>query len=187
MVRDGTSCSAEEAHPPGDHARTSHLQSMSDTGRIRSMGPVSLLRVKSAAVTWVLTSQWAIEIARGPEEIGPLWLTALRWRTLSRKVFADVVVLHKRQQQIEEKLEATALRTKRVRRRLCSKLNRAKVATSLAIRRIPFRPDPVVSSLETLGRPQFMALSQRSRWTASFRPQGYSAGGQTDSASGPSH
>src|SRR5437660_2457610 len=46
--------------------RTSHLQSMSDTGRIRSMGQVSLLRVKSAAATWVLTSQWAIEIARGP-------------------------------------------------------------------------------------------------------------------------
>ena len=38
---------------------------MSDTGRIRSMGPVSLLKVKSAAVAWVLTSQWAIEIARG--------------------------------------------------------------------------------------------------------------------------
>src|SRR5207245_498155 len=56
-----------------------------------------------------------------------------------KQLFADVVVLHKRQQQIEEKLEATALRTKRVRRRLCSKLNRAKVATSLAIRSIPFR------------------------------------------------
>src|SRR5439155_4299565 len=68
---DGTSCSAEEARPTGDHARTSHLQSMSDAGRIRNMGPVSLLRAKSAAVTWVLTSQWAIEIARGPKEIGP--------------------------------------------------------------------------------------------------------------------
>ena len=44
---------------------------MSDPGRIRSMGPVSLLRVKSAAVTWVLTSQWAIEITRGPEEFAP--------------------------------------------------------------------------------------------------------------------
>ena len=38
--------SAEEAQRPGDHARTSHLQSMFDTGRIRSMGPVSLLKVK---------------------------------------------------------------------------------------------------------------------------------------------
>ena len=52
-------------------ARTSHLQSMCDAGPIRSMGPVSLLKVKPAAVTCVLTSQWAIEIARGPEEIGP--------------------------------------------------------------------------------------------------------------------
>jgi hypothetical protein len=38
--------SAEEAQRPGDHARTSHLQSMFDTGRIRSMGPVSLLKAK---------------------------------------------------------------------------------------------------------------------------------------------
>jgi len=56
-----------------------------------------------------------------------------------KQLFADVVVLHKKQQQIEEKLEATALRNKRVRWRLCSKLNRTKVGTSLAIRKIPFR------------------------------------------------
>src|SRR5437773_11711796 len=70
MVGSRTSCSAEEAQPPGHHARTSHLQSMCDAGPIRSMGPVSLLKVKPAAVTCVLTSQWAIEIARGPEQTG---------------------------------------------------------------------------------------------------------------------
>src|SRR6266568_4666318 len=65
MVGSRTSRSAEEAQPTGHHARTSHLQSMCDAGPIRSMGPVSLLKVKPAAVTCVLTSQWAIEIARG--------------------------------------------------------------------------------------------------------------------------
>src|SRR6185295_8795458 len=55
-----------------------------------------------------------------------------------KQFFVDVVVLHKRQQQVEEKLEGTGLSNKRVRRRLCSRLNRAKVETSLAIRRIPF-------------------------------------------------
>jgi hypothetical protein len=48
-------------------------------------------------------------------------------------LFADVVVLHEQQQQIEEKQEATALRTKRVRRRLGSKLNRTRIETALAI------------------------------------------------------
>src|SRR5216117_3468037 len=57
MVGSRTSCSAEEAQPPGHHARTSHLQSMCAAGPIRSMGPVSLLKVKPAAVTCVFLNR----------------------------------------------------------------------------------------------------------------------------------
>jgi RNA polymerase primary sigma factor len=53
--------------------------------------------------------------------------------------FADVIVQQKKLQQMEEKLEATPVANKRPRKRICAKLNRAKVGTSIAIRRCPFR------------------------------------------------
>jgi RNA polymerase primary sigma factor len=53
--------------------------------------------------------------------------------------FADVIVQHKKLQQMEEKLEATPVANKKPRKRICAKLNRAKVGTSIAIRRCPFR------------------------------------------------
>ena len=93
MVGSRISCSAEEAQPPSHHARTSHLQSMCDAGPIRSMGPVSLLKVKPAAVTCVLTSQWAIEIARGPEHFCPVVNSApKRRRSLVEEESTHVVV-----------------------------------------------------------------------------------------------
>jgi len=55
------------------------------------------------------------------------------------KLFTDVVGYHKKLLQISEKVELTPPSNKRAKKRLCSKLNRAKVETSLAIRRIPFR------------------------------------------------
>jgi RNA polymerase primary sigma factor len=55
------------------------------------------------------------------------------------KHFADIIILHKKLQQLEEKVEATPAASKKPRKRLCAKLNRAKVETSLAIRRAPFR------------------------------------------------
>ncbi|PYT32456.1 MAG: RNA polymerase sigma factor RpoD [Acidobacteria bacterium] len=61
-------------------------------------------------------------------------------RTEVKQLFADVVVFHKKLLQLTEKLEATPASNKRARRRVCSRLNRAKVETSLAIRRIPFPP-----------------------------------------------
>ena len=60
-------------------------------------------------------------------------------RSEAAKHFADIVLLHKKLQQLEEKVEATPAANKKPRKRLCAKLNRAKVETSLAIRRIPFR------------------------------------------------
>ncbi len=55
-----------------------------------------------------------------------------------RQQFGDVVVLHKKLQQLQEKLNAVALSNKKIRRRWIGKLNRAKVELSQAIRRIPF-------------------------------------------------
>jgi RNA polymerase primary sigma factor len=63
----------------------------------------------------------------------------LKARAEASKLFADVIVLHKKQQQLEEKVEATPIVNKKPRKRLIGKFNRAKVETSLAIRRCPFR------------------------------------------------
>jgi RNA polymerase primary sigma factor len=62
-------------------------------------------------------------------------------RTDAAKKFADVIVLQKKLQQLEEKVETTPVANKRPRKRLCAKLNRSKVEVSLAIRRCPFRPN----------------------------------------------
>src|SRR5437763_917256 len=63
----------------------------------------------------------------------------LKVRSDAAKQFADVVILHKKLQQLEDKVEVTPLSAKKPRKRLCAKLSRAKVETSLAIRRVPFR------------------------------------------------
>ncbi len=63
----------------------------------------------------------------------------LHIRASASKCFADVLTLHKKLQGLEEKLETT-LSNKKARKELCNKVNRARVETSLAIRRCPFRP-----------------------------------------------
>jgi RNA polymerase primary sigma factor len=114
-----------------------------ERGKLRMQKAISL-----SALVQLVVVELAEQLKKGAEEIdNPVDLGDLEEGKLAdtkrrgelKQLFADVVVLHKKQQQIGEKLEATALRTKRVRRRLCSKLNRAKVETSLAIRKIPFR------------------------------------------------
>jgi len=114
-----------------------------ERGKLRVRKAIS----RSALVRFVVV-EMAKQLKKGTEEIDNLvdlgdleegTLADTKRRGELKQLFADVIVLHKQQQQIGEKLEATALRNKRVRRRLCSKLNRAKVETSLAIRRIPFR------------------------------------------------
>jgi RNA polymerase primary sigma factor len=55
-----------------------------------------------------------------------------------RQLFTDVLTLHKKQQQLAEKLEAIPVANKKARRKCAGKLARAKVETSLAIRKIPF-------------------------------------------------
>jgi RNA polymerase primary sigma factor len=63
----------------------------------------------------------------------------LQVRSDAAKHFADIIILHKKLQLLEDKVEATPGASKKPRKRLCAKLNRAKVETSLAIRRAPFR------------------------------------------------
>ena len=60
-------------------------------------------------------------------------------RTDAAKLFADVSILYKKQQQLEDKVEATPVANKKPRKRLCAKLNRSRVETSMAIRHCPFR------------------------------------------------
>jgi RNA polymerase primary sigma factor len=59
-------------------------------------------------------------------------------RTEIRQQFGDVVTLHKKVQQFEEKLETVPLANKKLRRRSTGKLMRCKVEISQAIRRVPF-------------------------------------------------
>jgi RNA polymerase primary sigma factor len=59
-------------------------------------------------------------------------------RADTRQLFADIVLLHKKQNQLHEKLESLPVANKKGRRRGQARLARAKVETSLAIRRVPF-------------------------------------------------
>jgi RNA polymerase primary sigma factor len=63
----------------------------------------------------------------------------MKVRADAAKLFAEVSVLHKKLQQMTEKVEATPVSSKKPRRRLQAKLNRSKVETSIAIRRCPFK------------------------------------------------
>jgi RNA polymerase primary sigma factor len=63
----------------------------------------------------------------------------LKVRADAQKQFAEVVTLYKKLGQLEDKLAATPVANKRPRKRLCAKLNRAKVEASLAIRRVAFK------------------------------------------------
>jgi RNA polymerase primary sigma factor len=63
----------------------------------------------------------------------------LKVRADAAKQFADISLLYKKLQQLEDRVEGTPVTNKRPRKRLCARLNRAKVETSLAIRHVPFR------------------------------------------------
>jgi len=113
-----------------------------ERGKLRMQKAIS----RSALVQLVVVEA-AEQLKKGVEELDNLvdlgdleegTLADTKRRAELKQLFADVVVLHKKQQQLEEKLEITPLSNKRARRRMCSKVNRAKVETSLAIRKIPF-------------------------------------------------
>jgi RNA polymerase primary sigma factor len=63
----------------------------------------------------------------------------LKVRAEAQKQFIDVVTLHRKQNQLQDKVAATPAAAKKPRKRLCGRLNRAKVETSLAIRWVPFK------------------------------------------------
>jgi RNA polymerase primary sigma factor len=63
----------------------------------------------------------------------------IKVRTDAARQFADVGVLYRKLEQLEARVEATPITNKKPRKRLTGKLNRAKVETSMAIRRVPFR------------------------------------------------
>ncbi|HJT87123.1 MAG TPA: RNA polymerase sigma factor RpoD [Bryobacteraceae bacterium] len=63
----------------------------------------------------------------------------LKVRAEAQKQFLEILALYKKLGQLQEKLDASPAANKKPRKRLCGKLNRAKVETSLAIRRVPFK------------------------------------------------
>jgi RNA polymerase primary sigma factor len=63
----------------------------------------------------------------------------IKVRQDAARQFADVTVLHKKLQQAQDKYDAAPPASKKPRKRLLAKLNRAKVEVSLAIRHCPFR------------------------------------------------
>ena len=119
-----------------------YLARRMERGKLRTQKAIS----RSALVQLVVV-ELAKQLKKGAEEIDNLvdlgdmeesTLADTKRRGELKQLFADVVVPHKKQQEMEEKLKATTRCNKRVRRCLCSKLNRAKVETSQAIRRVPF-------------------------------------------------
>ena len=108
------------------------------------------LRIRKAisrsALTQLVILEQAEQLKKGTAEIDNLVdleegeLAETKRRGELMQLFADVVVLWKKQQQLGKKLKATAISNEPARRRLCSKLNRVKVETSRAIRKIPFEP-----------------------------------------------
>jgi len=63
----------------------------------------------------------------------------LKVRAEAQKQFVDVMALHRKQALLQDKAAGTTAANKKARKRLCSRLNRTKVETSLAIRRVPFK------------------------------------------------
>jgi RNA polymerase primary sigma factor len=118
-----------------------YLARRMERGKLRMRKAIS-----RSAMTQLVILEQAERLKKGTEEIDNLVdveggaLADTKRRGELMQLFADVVVLRKKQQQMEGKLKAIAISNERARRRLCSKLNRAKVETSLAIRKIPFEP-----------------------------------------------
>jgi len=63
----------------------------------------------------------------------------IKIRSDVQQQFAEIAARYKRLGQLEDRLEATPVGNKKTRKRLCGRLNRAKVDVSLAIRHVPFK------------------------------------------------
>ncbi len=111
------------------------------------------LRMQKAISRSSLVQRVVVELAdqlrRGVEELDNLvdlgdieegTLADTKRRMEVRQLFTDVANLHKKLLQLEDRQEATAVTNKRTRRKLAYRIARAKVDTSLAIRKIPFLP-----------------------------------------------
>ncbi len=114
-----------------------------ERGKLRMQKAIS----RSALVQLVVV-EVAEQLKKNPEELDNVvdigdveegTPADLKRRADVLKLFGDVVVLHKKLQQLADKVELTPSTNKKSRNRLCARLNRAKVETSIAIRRIPFR------------------------------------------------
>src|SRR4051794_28782031 len=110
------------------------------------------LRMQKAISRSALVQQMIVEIAeqikKGTEELDAFVdlgdvedgsAADSKKRADIKQQFADVSVLHKKQAQLEEKIEAVAIPNKKLRRKWLGKLARCKVETSKAIRLVPWQ------------------------------------------------
>jgi RNA polymerase primary sigma factor len=113
-----------------------------ERGKLRMQKAIS----RSALVQLVVVDLGE-QLKRGSEELDNLVdLGDLEEGTLAdtkrrgdlKQLFVDVVTLHKKLVHLDEKYEAAPLANKKGRKRLLGRLNRAKIETSQAIRKIPF-------------------------------------------------
>jgi RNA polymerase primary sigma factor len=113
-----------------------------ERGKLRMQKAIS----RSALVQLVVL-ELADQLRKGTEELDSLvdlgdveegTQADTKRRGEVRQLFVDVTLLHKKQNQWADKLDATPLSNKKPRKRLKGKLMRARVETSRAIRRVPF-------------------------------------------------
>jgi len=110
------------------------------------------LRMQKAISRSALVQQMIVEIAeqikKGTEELDAFVdlgdvehgsAADSKKRADIKQQFADVSVLHKKQAQLEEKIEAVAIPNKKLGRKWLGKLARCKVETSKAIRSVPWQ------------------------------------------------
>ena len=153
-----------------------------ERGKLRMQKAIS----RSALVQLTIVNQ-SEQLKKGSEELDNLVdlgdvedgsAADERKRNEIRQQFGDLVLLHKKQQQLLDKLEAVPPANKKARRRALGRLMRCKVEISQAIRRIPFLAirwkeltKEIERAVEELGHleSEWRRLQERSGQTAQAR------------------
>jgi RNA polymerase primary sigma factor len=119
-----------------------------DLARRMERGKLKMLKaISRSAQVQLAVLELAEQIRRSPEELdnhvdlGEVEEGSTaddKRRNEVRQLFADFAALHKKEQQLEEKLETTPVTNKKARRRCQGKLLRCRVEISRTMRKIPF-------------------------------------------------
>ena len=121
-----------------------------DLARRMERGKLRMQRaISRSPLIQQMVAQLAERIAKGAEELND-WVELgevgeeagadQERRAEIRQMFAEVAAAYRQQEQLAEKLHGLPASSKKARRRLLGKLARARVKTSLAIRKLPLLP-----------------------------------------------